>query len=108
MAIFPLPYTLPAAAAAPSAKRHSSDHQRLTVAANFDLCCRFTSQGKLVPDSVVLKLVAEAVDTNPDCASKGWLLDGFPRTAVQAEAMPSMVRLDTLCSPYAHHMLTLG
>ena len=42
------------------------------------------------PDTLVLKLVAEAVATDPNCAAKGWLLDGFPRTAVQAETMAAM------------------
>ena len=50
----------------------------------------YTSAGKLVPDTLVLKLVAEAVASDPNCAEKGWLLDGFPRTAVQADAMASM------------------
>ena len=27
---------------------------------------------------------------NPKCAANGWLLDGFPRTAVQAEAMAGL------------------
>jgi adenylate kinase len=50
----------------------------------------YTSAGKLVPDSLVLKLVAAAVQSNPACQSNGWLLDGFPRTSVQADAMASM------------------
>lgn len=50
----------------------------------------YTSYGKLVPDSLVLNLVANAIQTNPECLSKGWLLDGFPRTAVQADAMMHM------------------
>ena len=73
---------------APPDRGAAVSHHNLTP--GYLLSCRYTSQGKLVPDSLVLKLVAEAVSTNPDCASKGWLLDGFPRTAVQAEAMPSM------------------
>jgi len=41
--------------------------------------------GQLVPDEVVLALVTERLRA-PDCAS-GYLLDGFPRTVAQAEAL---------------------
>ena len=41
--------------------------------------------GKLVSDDIILGLVQERLQ-QPDCA-KGYLLDGFPRTIPQAEAM---------------------
>jgi len=41
--------------------------------------------GQLVPDEVVVDLVAQRLQ-QPDCA-KGYLFDGFPRTLPQAEAM---------------------
>ncbi len=41
--------------------------------------------GSLVPDDVIIKLVQERIKA-PDCA-KGFLLDGFPRTVKQAEAL---------------------
>jgi adenylate kinase len=41
--------------------------------------------GKLVPDDVIIGLVKERIK-EPDC-SKGFLLDGFPRTIPQADAM---------------------
>ena len=41
--------------------------------------------GKLVPDNTMIVLVKERI-TQPDCA-KGFLLDGFPRTIVQANAL---------------------
>lgn len=41
--------------------------------------------GQLVPDSVVLALVEQRI-AEPDCG-KGYLLDGFPRTLVQAETL---------------------
>ena len=50
----------------------------------------YTKRGALVPDELVLTLVADAVAGNPDCKTKGWLLDGFPRTKAQADAMPKM------------------
>jgi len=45
----------------------------------------FMNAGKLVPDEVVVGLVAERL-RGADCA-KGFLLDGFPRTIPQAEAL---------------------
>ena len=51
---------------------------------------RYTNDGKLVPDGLVLQMVADALQSNAKAISKGWLLDGFPRTAVQADAMRQM------------------
>ena len=45
----------------------------------------FMSEGKLVPDEVVLEMLFDRV-SRPDCA-EGYLLDGFPRTLGQAEAL---------------------
>jgi adenylate kinase len=45
----------------------------------------YMNAGKLVPDAVVVGLVAERL-REPDCAG-GFLLDGFPRTIPQAEAL---------------------
>lgn len=45
----------------------------------------FMDAGQLVPDGVVLDMLFDRV-SRPDC-SKGYLLDGFPRTIPQAEAL---------------------
>ena len=45
----------------------------------------FMDAGKLVPDELVLDMLFERV-AKPDC-SRGFLLDGFPRTLAQAEAL---------------------
>jgi adenylate kinase len=45
----------------------------------------FMDQGLLVPDEVTIGVVRERL-AQPDCA-KGFLLDGFPRTLAQAEAL---------------------
>jgi adenylate kinase len=49
----------------------------------------YTDAGKLVPDDLVNRLVQERLG-EPDCAP-GFLLDGFPRTVVQAEALDRML-----------------
>jgi adenylate kinase len=45
--------------------------------------------GKLVPDELMIRLVAERI-TKPDCA-QGFILDGFPRTIAQAEALDRLL-----------------
>ena len=50
----------------------------------------YTNKGLLVPDEVTIGLVKERL-SKPDCA-KGYLLDGFPRTIPQAEALEELSR----------------
>jgi adenylate kinase len=45
--------------------------------------------GKLVPDEVVIGMVANRLG-QPDC-QKGYMLDGFPRTTAQAEALDDLL-----------------
>ena len=45
----------------------------------------YMERGALVPDEIVIELVKERV-AQPDCA-KGFIIDGFPRNIVQAEAL---------------------
>lgn len=45
----------------------------------------YMDQGKLVPDTVVIGLVRERL--NDPSIAKGFILDGFPRTVPQAEAL---------------------
>lgn len=50
----------------------------------------YMDRGALVPDEVVVGLVAERLDRND--AKKGFILDGFPRTVAQAEALERLIK----------------
>ncbi|MCZ2259267.1 adenylate kinase [Sporosarcina sp. G11-34] len=49
----------------------------------------YMDQGALVPDEVTIGIVRERL-SKPDC-EKGFLLDGFPRTVPQAEALDGLL-----------------
>jgi len=50
----------------------------------------YINDGHLVPDDVTIGLVKERL-SKPDC-KKGYLLDGFPRTIPQAEALEALTK----------------
>ena len=47
-------------------------------------------QGKYVPDDLILQIISKRID-NKDCKS-GYILDGFPRTTVQADAYQNLLK----------------
>ena len=56
----------------------------------------YTNAGKLVPDELVIEIVKDRLKQD-DCA-KGFILDGFPRTIPQAEALDKVVKIEKIVS----------
>lgn len=55
----------------------------------------YLNSGQLVPDEIIVQLVKDRI-TQPDC-NNGYLLDGFPRTIGQAEALQNAnVKIDLI------------
>ena len=54
----------------------------------------YMDAGKLGPDDLIIALIKERIE-RPDCAN-GYILDGFPRTEPQAEAMDTLDTVDTV------------
>ena len=75
----------------------TGDMLRAAVAAETEVGKRAKAvmdAGKLVSDEIVNAIVSERID-QPDCA-KGFILDGYPRTLVQADATEAMLKAKSL------------
>ncbi len=59
-----------------------------------NLAQSYIDKGELVPDDVIISMVVERIK-KPDC-EKGFLLDGFPRTIPQADALGKIVDIDAV------------
>jgi adenylate kinase len=51
----------------------------------------FIDQGKLVPDELIIDILAQVLDENKDKIQQGVIFDGFPRTIPQAEALEKLL-----------------
>jgi adenylate kinase len=60
-------------------------------------------RGELVPDSLVLKMVAERIE-RPDC-SQGFVFDGFPRTVTQAKYLGELLKYHGFKQPFVIHLV---
>ncbi len=61
------------------------------------------ARGELVPDSIILKMVAQRIE-RPDC-SFGFVFDGFPRTVAQAQWLGELLRQHGLKQPVVVHFV---
>ena len=50
----------------------------------------YMAKGELVPDSITVGMLKNKLDMHPE--AKGFILDGFPRTVAQAEALDALLR----------------
>lgn len=70
----------------------TGDMLRAVVAAGSDLgkeAKRVMDAGQLMPDELMIRMISERIE-QPDCRG-GFILDGFPRTIPQAEALDRML-----------------
>jgi len=80
----------------------TGDMLRAEIAAGTELGQKMSSimsKGELVPDEVVIEMIAKKIDTTK--GSSGFLFDGFPRTVAQTIALEKMLnerkmKIDTM------------
>ena len=51
----------------------------------------FIDQGQLVPDELIIDILAQVLDENKENITEGVIFDGFPRTIPQAEALEQLL-----------------
>lgn len=51
----------------------------------------YISKGQLIPDELMVEVLADIFKQNPETTAKGVIFDGFPRTIAQAEALSKML-----------------
>ncbi len=75
-------------------KLSTGDMLRAAVAAGSELGRKagdIMERGQLVPDEIVIGLIAERIDAGAGKDAEGFILDGFPRTIAQAEGLDALL-----------------
>lgn len=67
-------------------RKHIAEGTALGVVAN-----QYISQGHLIPDDLMIKVLEDVLDSNPELTAKGVIFDGFPRTIAQAQSLNEML-----------------
>ncbi len=67
-------------------RRHIAEGTELGTVAN-----QYISQGHLIPDDLMISVLEDVLDSNPELTAKGVIFDGFPRTIDQAKSLNTML-----------------
>ena len=67
-------------------RHHIAEKTELGIIAD-----RYISQGHLIPDDLMIKVLEHVLDSNPELTAKGVIFDGFPRTIDQAKSLNEML-----------------
>ena len=57
----------------------------------------YIDKGQLIPDDLMIGILADVLDSNREAAQEGVIFDGFPRTIAQAEALETMLQERGTC-----------
>ncbi len=58
---------------------------------------QYIDQGQLIPDELMIGILAQVIDDNKEQAQNGVIFDGFPRTIPQAQALESLLNERDTC-----------
>lgn len=67
-------------------RKHIAEGTELGKIAN-----EYISQGHLIPDDLMIRVLEDVLDSNPEQTAKGVIFDGFPRTIDQAKSLNEML-----------------
>lgn len=67
-------------------RKHIAEGTELGKIAN-----EYISQGHLIPDELMIRVLEDVLDSNPEQTAKGVIFDGFPRTIDQAKSLNDML-----------------
>ena len=65
----------------------------------------YVKKGKLVPDDITINTLKKRID-EPDCQN-GFILDGYPRTIPQAQALDEVVKIDAVLNLKIHEKIVI-